>query len=377
MVLVQNFLGVGQVQIVLALLIPGEVEHEVEVVVLHAVVRRGRIVFAELGKLLFECLGYGFRPFFLFGALLELVIVFAVVHSELFLDGPKLVVEVVFPLLLVYLALRLLVDVRLYLAKLDLHVEHGEQLHGAHLEVVVLEKLNLVLEVVHLHCRGDEVHQETEIVYMANGPHGFARSHGTAADDLHGLLLERIGNGFDGGAVFVGEIIVQIVDTALQIGFVTHYGVQRQALEALKYGGDAAVRHLQALEYLGHGAVLVKVLFLRVFHGDVGLGDAGDEQPALLGFLDKPDGLVPAYGDWENRPREEDGVPQGEHRHKVRQFRVVHFHETLSLHYRDDVHFRASGHCVYFVFSHKCLSVKMSVTGRNHPGSEYSQSPCQ
>ena len=62
MVLVKHLHGMFQVQIVLGQVIPRKVQHELQIVVLDAVVRSGRIVFLEFGKLLRENFRNRFRP---------------------------------------------------------------------------------------------------------------------------------------------------------------------------------------------------------------------------------------------------------------------------------------------------------------------------
>ena len=166
-------------------------------------------------------------------------------------------VEVVLPLLLVHLRFYLLVDIRLYLAEFQLHVQHGEQLHRAHLDVVVLKEVHLVREVVHLDGGGDEVDQELEVVDVPYGGDGLARSHRGIADDVPCLLLEGVGDGLYGCEVTFRKVVVQIMDPAGEIGVVVDDGIEREALESLQDGGYRAVRHLQALDNPGHGTILI------------------------------------------------------------------------------------------------------------------------
>ena len=345
-VFVQNFLGVLQVQVVLAHLFPGKGEHEVQIIVLHAVVRRVGGVFLEPVKLFVEGLGYFLGPFFLFRTLLELVVVFAFVHTELFLDGLELAVEVVFPLLLVDFGLDLLVDVLLDLGELYLHIQQAQELHGAGAHVVVLKEVDFVGKIVHFHGSGDEVHQEPEVGDAAYGGDGFARGHAGVAHYLDGVFLERIRNCLDGGGILLGKEVVQIMDAGGHERLVVQHGVQRETLDTLQDNGEGAVRHFQALDYLGGCSVGVEVLFLGVLYGHIGLRHAAHEKIALLGLVNEAYALFPAYGDGEDRTGEENGIAKRQDRQGFGELGIADLLQILSLHHWDDVYFRSGGHVV-------------------------------
>ena len=54
-----------------------------------------------------------------------------------------------------------------------------------------------------------------------------------------------------------------------------------------------------------------------------------------------PDGLVSSYSDRIDRAGEKHCVSQCQDRKRIRQFSLVHFHHTVTLHHRDDAHFRS------------------------------------
>ena len=137
MVIVEHLLSMPQVKIVLRHLAPGKVEHELDVVVLDAVVRRGRVVLLQFGKLFLKLGGHRFGPLLVLRPCAELFEFFLLVHPEFLLDGAQLVVEVIFPLLLVDVALDLLVDLLLDFEQLDLGVQGGQEFHCTGLHVVV------------------------------------------------------------------------------------------------------------------------------------------------------------------------------------------------------------------------------------------------
>ena len=170
-VLVEHLLGVLEVQVVLGDVTPGQVEHKLQVIVLYAVVRGRRVVALKLGQFLIENLLDLRGPDFLFSSLAQTVELLHVVHSELLLNGFELVVEVILPLLLVYLALYLGVDVLLDLHQFQLVVQLFEQGHCPSQYVVLGEQRNLLCIVLRLHRGRDEVGEELEVIDAAYGIH--------------------------------------------------------------------------------------------------------------------------------------------------------------------------------------------------------------
>ena len=173
---------------------------------------------------------------------------------------------------------------------------------------------------------------------------------------MPGLLLEGVGYGLERSEVPFGKIIVKVVHAASKIRLIADYGIQRKPLETLQDGGNGAVRHLQALDYAGHGAILEKVGLGRILHGYIRLRDAGDEHIVLLRILYKMYGLIPAYGDREDGPGEEYGVAEGQYGKYVREGGFIHLLHAFPLHHRDDADLGSGGKCIFFI-SHKCQNV--------------------
>ena len=113
------------------------------------------------------------------------------------------------------------------------------------------------------------------------------------------------------------------------------------ALETLQDGRQGAVRHLQGLDDLADSAVLGKVVLGGFLHGDIGLRNG--TQDAVPGFhvADQADGFLPADGHGENRPREHDGIPQGQDGQGVRQLGLIQFQEGGVTDDGHDIHFYA------------------------------------
>ena len=235
-VLVQHLLGVLEVQVVVRHFPPGQVQHELDVVVLDAVIRRRRIVLLQTRHLLVEDGPDLLGPFLFVGPGAELREILAFVHAQLLLDGPELVVQIVLALLLVDVALDLLVDLLLDAEKLHLGVQHLEQGHAAFVHVAVAEQLDTVREVLHLDGGGDEVHKELEIVDGLEGADGLLRRKGGGADDFAGPLFERVGQDSQLVLVLGGEMIVLVSDAGHDIGFQAQDRLHMDALESLQDG---------------------------------------------------------------------------------------------------------------------------------------------
>ena len=338
MVVVQDLLGMLEVEVVLGGLAPRKVQHELDVVVLDAVVRGAGIVLLELGHLLVEDSTHFRGPLLGVRALAELLEVAGLVHSELLLDGAELVVEIVLALLLVDLALDLLVDLLLDLEELQLHVQHRQELHRTHLQVVVLQQVGLVGEIVHLDGSRDEIDQELEIVYGTERGHGLLGHEGRGADNVSGLLLQRIGYQAVIDGVLVVHELVEIVDARHDIRLVGEDSVHGNTLEGLEDGSESAVGHLERLDYLDNRAVRTEVLGLGVFDIDVELRHGADEETVLFGLLDELDGLFASYRHRIHGPREDHGIPEGQDGKLLRKVRLVDLHGAVALHYGYDIH---------------------------------------
>ena len=127
---------------------------------------------------------------------------------------------------------------------------------------------------------------------------------------------------------------------------VVQHGVQRETLDALEDDGEGAVRHFEALDYLGGRSVGIEVLFLGILYGHVGLRHAAHEKIALLGLMDEAYALFPSDGDGEDRTGEENGIAKRQDRQGFGEFGVADLLQILSLHHWDDVYFRSGGHVV-------------------------------
>ena len=183
MILVKHLLGMFEVEIVLRLASPWKVKHELDVVVLDAVVRRSRIVFLQLCHLLLEDFLNSRRPEFLFSTGAELGEFLHFIHSEFFLDGLELIVQEIFPLLLVHLGFHLLVDFLLDFLEFQLVVKKGQKLHSPRPEVGILQESCLLVEIFYLYRSCNEIHKEFKTVNALQGADSLPRHHVRCADD--------------------------------------------------------------------------------------------------------------------------------------------------------------------------------------------------
>ena len=246
-VLVQDLLGMLQVQVVLRIFTPRQVQHELDIVVLDAVVRRGRVVFLQTRHLLVEDGPDFLGPFLRVRALAQFREFLALVHAELLLDGPELVVQVVFPLLLVDVALDLLVDLLLDPQELHLGVQDLQESHATLVDIGKGEESHAVGEVLHLDGGGDEVHEELEVVDGLEGADSLLRGEGRGTDDLSGPLLERVGQHPNLVFILLGEEVLQIGDAGDDEGIDTQDRIDMDALETLQDGGQGVLTTLQTV----------------------------------------------------------------------------------------------------------------------------------
>ena len=339
MVLVKHLLCVLQVKIVIRDLAPWQVEHEVDVIVLYAVVRRARVITFELCHLLLEDLLHSRAPELFLSTGAELRKFLNIIHSELFLDGLELVVEIIFPLLLVDLCLDLLVDFLLDLLEFELGIEHRKKLHGSGAEVSELKEFHLVHEILCLDGCCDEVHEELEAVYALESSCRLARNHRRHAYERSSLFLQRFCDHTGLGIVLRCEII-EIAHASEHVRVILYYRIDFESFEALEDGGDGTVRHLQSLYDLGDRSEIIQILLARVLYCQVVLRNCADEGIVLFRIFYKADGFITADGDRIDRSREKNGISQRQNRKIIRQFALIDLHQSLSLHYRNNAYFR-------------------------------------
>ena len=334
----------GKVQVVLGHMVPRQVQHELQVGVLDAVFRCGRIEAAEFGELLLEDFAHGSRPFLFLGRRPQLVDVVILVHAQLFLDGTQLVVQVILALLLVDFGLHLGIDLLLDPEQFHLAAQQRQQGHGALLDIVVFQQGDLVLVVLDLDGRGNEIDQETEILDPAQGAHHLLRGKGCSLDIVGGAVLEQVGDDLVLGIFHVRLDVVQIMDAGADIRLRPDDAVQAKALEPLEESRYGSVRHLEGFQHLADGSVVKEIGFgPRILFGQVDLGNGADEHARFLGFAHQVHGFLAADCDRVDRPRENHGIPEGEHGKGIRKVRLIDLERSLAGHDRDDVDLGRTG----------------------------------
>ena len=242
--------------------------------------------------------------------------------------------------------------------ELHLRVQHLQEGHAPLVHVGIPEQVHAVLEVLHLDGGRDEIHEELEIVDGLEGPDGLLRREGRGMDDLAGPLLERIGEDLHLLLVLLREVVLLIGHPGHEIGLGRDDRVHMDPLESLQDGGQGAVRHLQGLDHLAHGAVRGEVPFGGVLDRHVRLRDGAQDAFPRLRVADQADGLLPADGHGEHRPRKDDGVAQGQDRDRVGKLGLVQLEEGGVADDRHDIHFDARLGIHFFKIIFHLLYVK-------------------
>ena len=108
---IQDFLGMGKIEIILAVFVPRQIDDRLYILRLDGKIRRLRMQTFQLAHFLFKRFGYRRRPFFL-GSLFAQFLYLQLVDiaPQLFLDGLDLLLEKIFLLLLVNILVRLHLD---------------------------------------------------------------------------------------------------------------------------------------------------------------------------------------------------------------------------------------------------------------------------
>ena len=324
MVLVQNFFGLDEIQVVLGEAAPGQLGHPLQVgprhrrlagVRVHALqllevaldLNEGLVWHLHLGELFAEG-----RDFL--GQLRAL--------AQLLLDGLELLAEVVLPLALVHLATGVHGDLLLDLQQLDLPHEQLVDPLEAEARVSDLQDLLGLLQL-EVQVGGHQVRQAARVVEVAGDDQdllgqGLAQGHGLFQGLLdaaqEGVLLQvrglqlRLSQGLHPG-----------LEEVLGLGEVLH----PHPLKTLHQGPDATVRQLQDPHDQGGGAHLVEVRGLGVVHLHLLLREQQDHAVLHQGGVHGPDGLLPADAEGEDHIGVHHHVTEGQYRQLFRQLGLL------------------------------------------------------
>ena len=135
-----------------------------------AVFRRIRVEPLQFHHFLVECFLDSGRPELGFRLLPKHCKIFHLIHSKFLLDGFELVVQVIFPLLLIYLGLDFLAYLLLDFLKFKLLVKHPGKFVCPDNNLVILKEIHLVHYIFGIDGSSHEVDKELKII---NIPYGF------------------------------------------------------------------------------------------------------------------------------------------------------------------------------------------------------------
>ena len=358
MILIENLLGILQIEIVIGDLSPWEIQHELDVVVLYAVVRRARIISLQLCHLLLEDLLHRCRPKLLLSLCTKLRKLFDIIHSKLFLDGLELIIEIVLPLLLVDLSLHLLIDLLLDLLKFHLGLEDRKELHRPCPEITELKKVDLIHKILDFNRCSDEVHEKLEIIYAFESCCSLAGNESRRLDDHRRLLLEGLRYHSD-LCVLLRHKVVQIPHPSEQVWIVFGDILDFKTLVSLKNRSYGSVRHLKCLHDLGNRTVTVKVLLSRILHRKIVLGNCAYECVIAFSIFYQSYRLLPSDCDRIHSTRKYHRISQRKNRQVIRQLSLINLHHAVSLHHRYYAHFRSRWrhHIIKNIFHHIQLPI--------------------
>ena len=263
MVLIKNLLGILKVKVINRFLTPRKIQHELDIIVLDAVIRRRGVISFKLVHLLFEDGLNLRRPLLFLSTGSELRKLFHIVHSKLFLDGLELIVKEILSLLLIYFSLYLLVDFLLDLLKLDLSVEYRKKLHRTGEKIAVLKQVDLVHKVINLYGCSDKVHKELKAVNGFESIDRIARNKRRSTDNRCGLLLERLSNHSCLG-IILGSMILKITYSTQHIWDVFNDICYLETGITLKDGSNCTIRHFYGLDDLRYCTIAEKVVLTRI-----------------------------------------------------------------------------------------------------------------
>ncbi len=314
MILVEDLLGLDDVQLVLAGHRPRQRDQPVEVSACDGVLGRLGGHLGQTVELFFGRLACLLRHPGLFDLLLQLVdlVLAFVLLAELLLDRLHLLAQVVLALGLADLVGDLRLDLAGDLLQLELAGDDLDQLLHAVLDVVALEQADLLLgrDVQH---GGGEIRQPCRVA-GARGQHHLAEIARDVRRDLD-ELLELVDEAAHERFHLDGLVldVLDRGDRCLDKRFGGHEAIHTDALEPLDDQVDVVAAELDDLEDPRDGADAVHGAGLRVVVGRVALRDDGDQLAFAHDVVEQVERLPPADRNRHDRVGEQHAVAQWEY----------------------------------------------------------------
>ena len=315
-VLVEDLLGLGHVELVLGDLGPGERQDPVDVVPDHRGLGAHRAHHLELLQLLAAADGGFLRHPLVADLLLELLdlVLELVAIAQLLLDRLHLLVEVVLLLRLLHLLLHAGADLALHLQDLNLPLHELEELLEPRPRRGRLQDRLLVLQL------------EGEVGHDGVGEPARIVDGGHAGEHLRRDALVELDVGFEGGLHLAEQrlqlhvplhLLVELLGPDLVEPLLGDERVEPHPPLSLDQRLHRAVGELEQLDDGGERAHREEVVEGRL----VGLGLLlrGQHHGLVLahGVLEGGDGLLAADEERHDHVREDDDVPQGKERQDV------------------------------------------------------------
>ncbi|MCY1170821.1 hypothetical protein D9M73_109110 [compost metagenome] len=319
-VLVEHRLRRRNILADLGLLAPRQAQQHVEIVAHDGGLGRHRRHRLELLQLR-RRLGAGFLGQFerrdLVGQLGDLI-AFALVAliAELTLDRLQLLVEVIFALGLLHLALHAAFDLLLDLQHAKLALHEGEH-HLESLGRIAFDQQRLLVGHLDLDVGGDRVGELARILNLAELHRGFG---GQLAVEL-GIILELLDHrthqrghfGIGGVERLFTVVALQHFDVGSEIAVGLHQASQRGAALALDQHAHRAIGQFQQLQNDGGDADFVQIIAIGIVFARVELRD---QENLLVGGhrrLQSRDRLVATNEQRHDHVGEHDDVAQRQH----------------------------------------------------------------
>jgi len=331
---IEDFAGVGDIQVVIRALAPGQADQPVQVGADDAVFGGGG---GQLGHavqlaagLLLRLLGHpGFLD--LPAELLDLDLLL-IGLAQFMLDGLELLAQEVLALDLLHLRLGLRLDLAAQLQNFQLLVEDGHQPAELGRDVVDLQELLAFLQVdPDVGCDG--VDDLQRIVHVQGGGDQLRRDAGHQLRQVGKLVDDVAGQGLDLDVVL--DLLRVAADPGDQVWLGGRIFLDLDAGQALHQQADGAIRGAEQAVNHGHRAHAVDLVRAGLFVLRIAGGDQADQALLAGHIIDQADRARLADGQRDGRIGVHDHAAQGQDGQRLRQAQLVG--RFLRLFFRFDV----------------------------------------
>ena len=335
MVVVEPFFRMGEVEVILRIGVPRQVEHQLQVIELHRIFGHRRVHPFEFGQLFEKQLLHLRLPTLLRGAFMQVVqILVGRIAAQLVLDRADLLLQEILALLLVDVLLHLTLDFVFQLGNLLLAHQYLQQPARTRQQARSLQQ-TLAVGVGQIHVRTDEVDRPAFVIDILDRKSRLFGHLRRNIDNIQRDVLDRIDQRLELDVRRLGNRILQRSDRSPEIRLRHDEIADFDLVQSVQDNGQIAVRHFEHFQDAGRRSDTVQIARAGLFDLRLLLQHGAEDTSAALHLANQFHRLVAADRNRRDRPREKHRTAQRQNRQHLRNHYVFSHITIFARHDRD------------------------------------------